>query len=137
MLLKKKTAIITGCNRGIGEKILEKFSSSGANIFACTRKKNSEFESKISELARKYKVKIIPIYFDFADSEEIKSAARQVYRCRRQHKFGGKLDFSGISEKLDEIGGTSWAQDPNSGRFAINYNNQTVGTDDNVISLKR
>ena len=40
MLLKKKTAIITGCNRGIGEKILEKFSSSGANIFACTRKKN-------------------------------------------------------------------------------------------------
>ena len=78
MLLKKKTAIITGCNRGIGEKILEKFSSSGANIFACTRKKNSEFESKISELARKYKVKIIPIYFDFADSEEIKSAAKKI-----------------------------------------------------------
>ena len=78
MLLKKKTAIITGCNRGIGEKILEKFSSSGANIFACTRKKNSEFESKISELARKYKVKIIPIYFDFADSEEIKSAAKRI-----------------------------------------------------------
>ena len=78
MLLKKKTAIITGCNRGIGAKILEKFSSSGANIFACTRKKNSEFESKISELARKYKVKIIPIYFDFADSEEIKSAAKKI-----------------------------------------------------------
>tara|TARA_B110001452_G_scaffold236420_1_gene215699 strand:+ start:630 stop:1373 length:744 start_codon:yes stop_codon:yes gene_type:complete len=78
MLLKKKTAIITGCNRGIGEKILEKFSSSGANIFACTRKKNSEFESKISELARKYKIKIIPIYFDFADSEEIKSAAKKI-----------------------------------------------------------
>ena len=78
MLLKKKTAIITGCNRGIGEKILEKFSSSGANIFACTRKKNSEFESKISELAKKYKVKIIPIYFDFADSEEIKSAAKKI-----------------------------------------------------------
>ena len=78
MLLKKKTAIITGCNRGIGEKILEKFSSSGANIFACTRKKNSEFESKISELARKYKVKIIPIYFDFADSEEIKSEEKKI-----------------------------------------------------------
>tara|TARA_B110000305_G_scaffold106085_1_gene119255 strand:- start:509 stop:1252 length:744 start_codon:yes stop_codon:yes gene_type:complete len=78
MLLKKKTAIITGCNRGIGEKILEKFSSSGANIFACTRKKNSEFESKISELAKKYKIKIIPIYFDFADSEEIKSAAKKI-----------------------------------------------------------
>ena len=41
-------------------------------------KKNSEFESKISELARKYKVKIIPIYFDFADSEEIKSAAKKI-----------------------------------------------------------
>ena len=38
MLLKNKSAVITGCNRGIGKKILEVFSSNGADIFACVRK---------------------------------------------------------------------------------------------------
>jgi len=37
MLLKNKTAIITGCNRGIGKKILETYSRNGATIFACVR----------------------------------------------------------------------------------------------------
>lgn len=78
MLLKKKNAIITGCNRGIGEKILEKFSSNGANIFACTRKKNNQFESKISDLSKKYSVKIVPIYFDFADLDQVKNASKKI-----------------------------------------------------------
>ena len=114
----------------------------GVNVETRTEsiKQLSEFQNLTKKMCKEmieqyYEMGVIGD-FDIED-EEIKSAARQVYRCRRQHKFGGKLDFSGISEKLDEIGGTSWAQDPNSGRFAINYNNQTVGTDDNVISLKR
>ena len=37
MLLKNKTAVITGSNRGIGKEILRLFSQNGANIFACTR----------------------------------------------------------------------------------------------------
>jgi len=72
---------------------------------------------------------------DMSD-EERKNAARQVYRCRRQHKFGGRLDFAKIGDKLDEIGSSRWGQDPDSGRFMINYNNGTVGNDDNVIQLK-
>ena len=74
--------------------------------------------------------------FDMSD-EERRSAAKQVYRCRRQHDFGGRLDFSKIGDKLNEIGSNKWAQDPNSGLFMINYNNQTVGTDNDVISLKK
>ena len=35
MLLKNKTAIITGCNKGIGKEILKIFSENGAKIFAC------------------------------------------------------------------------------------------------------
>ena len=45
MLLKNKTAVITGCNRGIGKTILEVFSSNGANIFACTRNIDEKFKS--------------------------------------------------------------------------------------------
>lgn len=74
--------------------------------------------------------------FDISD-EELKSAARQVYRCQRQHKFAGLFDFANIGDKLDDIGSTKWSQDPESGRFAIDYNNRTVGNSDSgVIPLK-
>ena len=35
MLLKNKTAVVTGCNKGIGKKILDVFSANGATVFAC------------------------------------------------------------------------------------------------------
>ena len=44
MLLKNKIAVITGCNRGIGKKILEIFSLNGANIFACVRTADDKFK---------------------------------------------------------------------------------------------
>ena len=46
MLLKDKTAVITGCNRGIGFSILESFSKNGANIIACVREADSNFKKK-------------------------------------------------------------------------------------------
>ena len=69
--------------------------------------------------------------------EQRKNAASNVWWCRRTHKFDGKLDFSKISEKLDEIGSTSWVRDSGSSQFAINYSNRTVGTGDNVIQIIR
>ena len=51
-VLKGKTAIITGCNRGIGKAILEAFAANGADVFACVRKENTaflEFTSSLSE----------------------------------------------------------------------------------------
>ena len=53
MLLSKKTAVITGCNKGIGKAVLEEFSQNGANIFACTRKIDDEFNSLIKNLQEK------------------------------------------------------------------------------------
>ena len=50
MLLKNKTAIITGSNKGIGKEILKVFSKNGANIFACTRNINDEFKLLLDEL---------------------------------------------------------------------------------------
>ena len=71
MLLKGKTAVITGCSRGIGFSILENFSSNGANIIACVRKKTDHFQESVQKLADRYKVKINVVSFDLQFEEEI------------------------------------------------------------------
>ena len=52
MLLKNKTAIITGSNRGIGKSMLNIFSEHGANIIACVRKADKDFINEISRLQK-------------------------------------------------------------------------------------
>ena len=61
MLLNNKTAVITGCNKGIGRSILEIFSENTANVFACIRKKNPEFLQLKDNLEKKFNNKIIPV----------------------------------------------------------------------------
>ena len=113
-----------------------KLKTDGASVGALTKRLKELQESQ--SIPKKRCKEIIEQYYEVGEvgdvdisDEELRSAAIQVCRCRRQHDFGGRLN-----EKLDEIGGTSWVQDPNSRRFAINYSNQTVGTGENVISLK-
>ena len=78
-MLKGKTAIITGSNRGIGKVILETFAQNGADIFAHARKETPEFLEIINNLKEKYKVKITPVYFDLSDVEEIKAGFKKIY----------------------------------------------------------
>ena len=59
MILKNKFSVITGCNRGIGLKILETFSENGANIFACVRNIDDKFNDVKKSLEEKYKNQII------------------------------------------------------------------------------
>lgn len=73
-----KNVVITGSNRGIGMSILEKYAENACNIWACTRKKNLEFEFKIKELEERYNVWIKPIYFDLNNSDEIEKAMKSI-----------------------------------------------------------
>ena len=66
-MLKNKTAVITGCNRGIGKAILEDYVKNGADIFAVVRKKNDEFIAycdtlKKSKTINKIKDNIVIIF---------------------------------------------------------------------------
>ena len=78
MLLKGKNAVVTGCNRGIGKKILEVFSENGATVFACVRNIDEQFKSFLKELAKKTNNQIIPIQFDLNDETKIKEAANTI-----------------------------------------------------------
>ena len=78
MLLKNKTAVITGCNRGIGKKLLEIFSLNGANIFACARTIDDKFKKFCKDLESNKKTKITPICIDLENEESIKKAAGEI-----------------------------------------------------------
>ena len=88
MLLKDKTAVITGCNRGIGFSILELFSKNGANIIACVREENNDFKKKIEDISKKNKNKINIIYFDLEKEEEIEKGFLEI------KKIYSKIDIS-------------------------------------------
>ena len=72
MRLKGKTALITGCNRGIGKAIVRKFALEGANIICAIRKENPTFEAETDRWGSEYGVSIKHIYFDLADEDSIK-----------------------------------------------------------------
>ena len=78
MLLSGKTAVITGCNRGIGRAILENFAGNGANVFAVVRKESEDFNALVGELSEKNGVTITPVYADFTNEDDVKSAAKQI-----------------------------------------------------------
>ena len=78
MLLKEKTAVITGCNRGIGKSILEIFAKNQSNIFSCVRKIDDDFKKLVGELQKKYNVKITPVEIDLSNVESIESGAKKI-----------------------------------------------------------
>jgi len=82
MLLKGKTSIITGCNKGIGKKILEIFALNGSNIIACIRTKNTDFENFIERIKKKYNIDIIIIFFDLDDHFQIKDAIKNIIKLK-------------------------------------------------------
>ena len=83
MLLKGKTAVLTGCNRGIGKAMLDVFARNGAEIWACVRKPDDSFTDYIEVLAKETGVTISPVYFDFADDEKVKEGEK-IIRSAKQ-----------------------------------------------------
>ena len=86
-MLKNKTAIITGANRGIGFATVKIFAENHANIYACAREKNQAFENTLLELSKEYNVSIQPLYFDVTDYDQAKKIIRE------HSKASGKIDI--------------------------------------------
>lgn len=82
--MQHKTAIITGCNRGIGKVVMGVFAENGADIFACVRKESNEFSDVTVRLAEKTGVSITPVYFDFAESEQVKAGIKTIISSKKQ-----------------------------------------------------
>lgn len=120
-MLKGKSAIITGSNRGIGAVITEELASRGCNIWACARKPNPEFEVRLKELAEKYGVWIKPVYFELSNEDELKVGVKTIMSDKLPidilvnnagMPFGGLMTMTPIA-KLREV-------------FEVNYFSQIL-----------
>ncbi len=96
-MLSGKNAVITGTNRGIGKATVELFAKNHCNIWACARSKNEEFEKELNRLSEEFGVWIEPVYFDFTDPEEMKSAVMQI-RSKKE-KIDILVNNAGIEQK--------------------------------------
>jgi 3-oxoacyl-[acyl-carrier protein] reductase len=84
MLLQDKTAIVTGCNRGIGKEVLKLFAENGADIFACVRQETAEFNAVMREITEQTGRSITPVYFDLSDSEQVKAGVRTIIAAKKK-----------------------------------------------------
>jgi 3-oxoacyl-[acyl-carrier protein] reductase len=78
IMLKGKTAVITGCLSGIGRSTLDAFAINGADVFACAQHETDEYANHVEQLSREHGVSVIPIYFDMRSNEAIKNAALDI-----------------------------------------------------------
>lgn len=106
--LEGKTAMITGCNRGIGLAILKLFAKEGANIIACTRKRSSDISETYDNLKKLYDIDIHPYYFELSDESSLISALKEISKNHRTIDIlvnnAGIASFPGIMRlKMDEL----------------------------------
>jgi 3-oxoacyl-[acyl-carrier protein] reductase len=82
MLLTGKNAIITGCARGIGRRMLTAFAENGANVWACCRTITPEFAEFTNQLAATKRVTIRSLAFDITDTAKMKEAVKTIQSAK-------------------------------------------------------
>ena len=93
MLLKGKTAVVTGCNRGIGLSILETFSKNGAQVVACVRKIHGDFNNKIEKISDETGNKIDVVVFDLENETEIEQGISQIKKVTNSRIITITVDY--------------------------------------------
>lgn len=73
-LLSEKIALITGAGKGLGKATLESFSKAGASVIYANDIVEGSIDDFADELMQKNNVKIVPMYFDVSNQEQVKKA---------------------------------------------------------------
>jgi len=130
MLLKGKKAIVTGCNKGIGKSILEKFIENDGEIIACVRKKSNEFKDFVDSKKKDHNIFIYEI--DFSDQNNVKNVSKQIVEDHSKIDilvnnagsiFNGLFQMTSIDQVKDF--------------FQINFFSQTLFTQNILKSIIR
>lgn len=76
--LQGKTFVVTGASRGIGWEITKKLADNGANVIACSKNENKQFDEKIKELSDMCSVNIQHVYFDMSNPSLVKDGIKNI-----------------------------------------------------------
>ena len=123
MELKGKNVVVTGARRGIGLAIVKAFANEGANIWACARQPDEDFEKALHQLEQEYGVWAKPVYFDLRSEHEVKAAIQGISKEKLPIDVlvnnagvahGGTLAMTSI-DKIKEV-------------FAVNFFSQLLLT---------
>lgn len=107
---EKKTAVITGCNRGIGKEVIKLLAEQGTNVICCIRKENLGFTKFLNDLADNFNITTEILYFDMADEEGIKAGMKSILQRKQRVDIlvnnagiatGGFLQMTSIQQLKD------------------------------------
>lgn len=73
-----KTALITGCNGGLGKTLLKSFAEKGYNVIACVFPLQEEFAEYCQEVGSDYGIKIKQIVFNSTDMEDFNRGLSEI-----------------------------------------------------------
>jgi short-subunit dehydrogenase len=76
--LRGKNAIITGASRGIGKAIAETCAGLGINL-AIAARQEAPLKETAEEIAKKYKVKVLPMPCDVTKLEDLENLVKQAH----------------------------------------------------------
>jgi 3-oxoacyl-[acyl-carrier protein] reductase len=94
-LLKGKVVLITGCNRGIGKSMVERFAEEGATIYACARQEGS-LDILAADMSKKYSTIISQNYFDVNDKNGVKKVFTKIFK--EQNRLDSIINNAGIMQ---------------------------------------
>ena len=77
MLLEQKITFVTGCSRGIGRAIMERFAEEGAIVYANARTEHS-LDEALLQMKEEQASRIVPVYFDIRDKDAVKRNVMQI-----------------------------------------------------------
>lgn len=123
MILEGKNAIVTGARQGIGLAAVKTLAREGANIWACARQPDPEFEAALRETAEEHGVFAKAVYFDLCSDDAVKTAVREISKEKLPVNIlvnnagvahGGTLGMTSI-DKIREV-------------FSVNFFSQLLMT---------
>ena len=77
-MIKDKTVLITGANKGIGFAIVEKFLKNECNVIACSRKDDDLTLRKLSDIGKKYPKKIKIYKLDLSKINDVDNVCNKI-----------------------------------------------------------
>ena len=81
--IEGKTAVITGANGGIGFEIIKRFAENKADIIACIRETNPEFEEKLREISARNGIEADIVCFDMGDADSVKRGLKEIKALKK------------------------------------------------------